>query len=149
MNNLNEMAFLGAVLFGISVFFLASSYNVYRRHAIPKSPLIFHLLTILPGVGVAVSSFLLAAAFLIGASEVAGIPVMSMAIVFAVCLLLREIAFNIYTLYNNARESGGTERQSADERRRKADEERVEVDKRRQEADDRRQEADDRREGRR
>ncbi len=98
-DTLNDMALLGGLLTGIGLGFLVAAYGIYRRHAIPKATAFFQLITVAPSVLVGLSATWLGLVFLLGLRESAGLPVLWLALIFAVSLFWFIWAMNVYALY--------------------------------------------------
>lgn len=98
-------AMLAALLFAVGLGFLAASVGILYRHAIPRAPRLFHLLTVPPGLVVGITSVVLAGMFLSGSEGIRYV-----AGVFVAALAVWIWSLNMYAVFHYLYGRGGTKR---------------------------------------
>lgn len=98
---MNPLTLLAALLFVVALGFIAATLGILYRHAIPRSPRLFHYLTAPPGLILSVASLLLAYQFLTGEDALFGVGRNFYAIVIIGSLAFWIWALNAYAVYHH------------------------------------------------
>lgn len=114
----STLSLTATALFVLGLGILASLLGVMFRHAIPRAPVLFHGLLLLPMLIAALSCFALAYMFLGGTDELLGIEILTISAAFVVCQAITFWVLNAYAIFHYYRRKRQEGRSPGRERRR-------------------------------